>query len=456
MIKFVTFWMGFFALLAILCFPALLNRGAIWFDDSVEYVKSGNAVWTGQDPAFFGQRSIFYSAMIQLLHWNMSSFPIAVFQSIIVITNSFLFVRLMRPGQRLALTWLTLLLAFLMTGVCIYCSLLMPDVLAGVVVLATVSLLHANDEMFDPFERCWLVASLYIAIMSHASNFVLFGSILLSSAAANLATRQCLQLQKTMLVIAVGGFAVLNSCLIHLVVYDRFTLANPTQPPFLLARILADEPGNSYLRTHSTKHDWQISKFGSNLPRDSGAILWSQHGFWMTASPTERQVIKKQAPEVIRTVVLSDPLTQMGSSFENIAILLMRPVDRRLLRSQPLVHDMSRSLNLPIGTEYDQTEQAAGGLKLEWWRTVHAYAYWVTLLLACCCLYFRFERVQLLTVLGAVLCNAAFTACVSGPFSRYHERVAWVLSLMVLCIISKAMEGKFAKDTSKATSLLPS
>jgi len=88
-------------LTGLLLLPAIVNGGPIWFPDSVEYLSVGERFWQtvvhGTHFDFYGQRSILYSAVLFLVHWNASSWPVIVLHAVLVSTNSILVLRALHP-----------------------------------------------------------------------------------------------------------------------------------------------------------------------------------------------------------------------------------------------------------------------------------------------------------------------------------------------------------------------
>ena len=116
--------LGFSLILLALLAPALLNGSPIWFPDSVEYIQTGYWFWQsvlfGKGVENYGQRSIWYSAILFCLHWNINTWPVAFFHGFLVATNSLIVLRIAFPQMgregRLVSVLLLLLVATLVGG----------------------------------------------------------------------------------------------------------------------------------------------------------------------------------------------------------------------------------------------------------------------------------------------------------------------------------------------------
>jgi hypothetical protein len=420
-------------LTGLLLLPAIVNGGPIWFPDSVEYLSVGERFWQtvvhGTHFDFYGQRSILYSAVLFLVHWNTSSWPVIVLHAVLVSTNSVLALRALHPQITNRTSWGTVLTTILTTGVSVYVCFLMPDVLAGVMVLAMVTLLRAGRSLSSPV-YAWVAISLWYGIVSHGANVLLsFGAVGCYCGIAYW-YREKLEMAAIVSVVCVQCIAVVSLVIIHADLYGKFSLQNPRQPVFAMARILADEPGNTYFRQNHKNLPWHVCRYSKDMPKDAGAILWGQPGIW-NRSETERQQLKSEESSVVRTIVFSDPLRQMRSSVWNVWRLVLSPVDYRILRSQTVVTRLIVALPF-MQSEYLNSRQANQRLSLATLRAFHEVGYWLTVLGTLILFLMNRFRFQIAFFSSVILLNAAIAGTLSGPMPRYHERLTWVLTLVAI------------------------
>ena len=145
---------------------------------------------------------------------------------------------------------------------------------------------------------------------------------------------------------------------------------------------------------------------------------------------------------MVKTIVWSDPLQQIYSSLGNVGTLLLQPVDFRILGKQPVVAQLASGLPTSIKDEYGNSRQSRGELSWTALRRVHVGTVCVTLIVSIVFAFRGIHRIELLTILWALLWNAFVTGSLSGPMPRYQERVSWVLTLIVIGIFVASRCGK--------------
>src|SRR5262249_43155340 len=120
------------------------------------------------------------------------------------------------------------------------------------------------------------------ATASHATHLLLAAGLCLPVAAVLLLHRQRPHGAVGRVVAIVLG-AALAQVALHTYLYGKPSLSGKDRPPFLLARVIADGPGRSYLRQHCGELKLAICDYVERLPDNFGDFLWAPNGIWQTA-----------------------------------------------------------------------------------------------------------------------------------------------------------------------------
>jgi len=229
-------------------------------------------------------------------------------------------------------------------------------------------------------------------------------------------------------------------------------------PPFLAARILADGPGRTYLkRSCGQGARWALCRFASLPLDDSQAILWSgdpRKGVFGRANVEERILIDRQQIPFVLSAIAADPAGSVRAALNNAWLTLVNvnledPLrDPHVYLTDPdwkdtyiadLVHDMGS-----CGPDERGCRPRFDPAPLAVW---HGAVMLVALAwLAWAMSDKRTRRLVLdqglgpviLFLLAALVFNAAATGILSGPFSRYQARIAW-LPLLAALLAAKAV-----------------
>jgi hypothetical protein len=142
-----------------LMWPAFYNGYPLLFPDSMTYIGGGKAVaralFLHRFSSEYGFRSFFYSMSILPLHWNVSPWPVAALQCLMVAWVVWLVMRAFVEWGVVRSYLLMMLFLSLLTSASWYAVFIMPDVL-GPILYISIYLLVFAYELLSRAER-WLL-----------------------------------------------------------------------------------------------------------------------------------------------------------------------------------------------------------------------------------------------------------------------------------------------------------
>jgi hypothetical protein len=318
---------------------------------------------------------------------------------------------------------------------------LMPDVFAGIAILAVANL-FALDPGPAPWRRLLWFGLLATALLFHSSHVAV--ALLLLAPATALARlllgRPPWRAAATVaLAIGVG----LAGELAFARVVEAFYGAPPLRPPFLMARLLSGEPGHAYLAATCPGNGLRVCAWLPRLPADSDVFLWSPdpaRGVYGIADAATRRALGAEQTALLAGVLAFDPLGQLAASLGAFAEQLGRfglqefayddsmrgklagmlpPAERAAFVGSALYRG-SFPLGPPDALVRLAVAASAAGLL---WAAAGAR---------------RPDRVLLtfaLVLIGGVVANAAVTGILSTPHDRYQARVIWLVPLVAMIVL---------------------
>jgi hypothetical protein len=466
-----------FAFVALLLFlvPAAINRSPILYPDTIGYFQAGKAAASAAHiplaaraaatPAKEGSggpaakmgintedgvsdaRSVYYGAAFTL-SWALAGiWALPVLQALICVVALHAALRHLAPDASQGLRWALVAGTGLIGGVGIFATTIMPDVFAGLLILA-LAVIAIYRPALSRLELLGWLALGAAAILFHKSHLLLALGMFCALLLLGLVTRRprWTSLGLIALLIAVGGIgqAAFSVAARHagLTVYS---------PPFLLARMIGDRTAERYLRETCPQTHFATCRFVSRMPMTENEFLWSGDGgavgFAGLSAAEKAQICSEQWPIVLGTL-RTHGLEQLGKSvagvFRQIASVgvteyavmprdstttLLHP-DIQAYRARSGIAQDGMPLRLFSGLML--ASYALGGAALAVLATrLHRRATacpatdaWPT----------RLVEATLLVVF-AVLLNGAVCGAISGVFDRYQGRVAWLIPLFALAIL---------------------
>jgi hypothetical protein len=407
---------------ALLLWPAFVNGDPLVFIDTVSYLRAT----TVPEPAW--DKTHVYGPLLHLFHWRWSLWPPAAVQALMLSHLMWMAQAGATPARHLAIC-AALAIA---TSLPWFAATMMPDVLAGVVVLA-LWLLGFQWHRLRPAERGWTLLLTTLAIAAHLSHLVVAVALL---ALTLLLARRAAPVLRVAAPIAA---AVLLLVATNWANHGRATLS-PYGASFLLARLQADGPAAATLREACPGAGWHLCAFAGRLPMDSDEFLWDGSSpLNREADGTPRAMGALQgAPEaraIIAETLRRHPLEVAQAMAGNaLTQLTLVEVGDTLAPTH-----LDLSARRPIRDSFPARELAAFDAGRQRQGTLDAVAaplrplHLAALALALAVLLWRHRLSPLtLCVLVGLAANAFATGALSKPHHRYQARIVWILPLAAL------------------------
>ena len=302
-----------------------------------------------------------------------------------------------------------------------FAGYLMPDLYAGLLILAAALLAFAWDGMRRG-ERLGVVALWTAALTFHLSHLLL--GWLLAILAALLPGRSVGRGLR--LALPACGAVALQAGL-GWIGFGAPGLM-PQSAPFLLARSWEDGPARAYLRQACPDAGWTICAQRDRLAPSAQDFLWHEtDSYWASDLATRAALRAEELPILLRAVA-ADPAGQLGASLADVARQTVRfGLDDFVLgRGAAVTPDDYTFVYLPLAPA---AVWGLGGFTVLLYAATAAGLLTLALLWQGGRLDGR-DRQLVLFVLGALLLNAAVCGALSGPHARYQSRVVWLVPLL--------------------------
>ena len=369
--------------------------------------------------------------------------------------------------EALYLAWMALLSAA--SSLPFFTSFVMPDVFAGAAGAAALIVLLYWDRL-SGWARAGTLALLVFAISTHRSNLLL----VLALAAAGGALLWVMGAggrvaggRAGVLAASAAASAVLGA-LVFLPIAQR--AGEPVRdPPFLMARVLADGPGRRFLNVACARAEaFAVCRYRRLPPEDSDTLLWSNRkatGLFGVSDYPTRLRLEAEEPAFVLRALAYDPVGEIEVAAENAALQLGRShVKSPLADPSWLITDLYwRRTSLPLIIPQAQAcvvrGRCASHIPVELANAVQDAALGLSLLAAAACVLWGVtrpgfaarlrrtgrprdgaaladERVRALALLGLtgvlVLVNAAVCGALSAPVPRYEARLIWLVPAVAM------------------------
>ncbi len=425
------------------------------------------------DKVVLAGRSVYYGAMLYASHLAGGlGWAVAVQALCVAWVLHLLLVRLWGMGHPAFFGVVALLAAT--TPLAVYTGLLMPDVFAGLAVLA-VAVLAVHWRRLARPDR-WLLAGLLLfALASHASHVALAGALLLLALVLRLGLPgwQGLSLPALGVVGACIGAAIAAEWGFALAV-TRAVGAPPLRLPHLTARLVDMGPGAHYLRARcppgegpgalpsptrlpTPQHPYAACAFTANYPTAWTDFLFStdprRGAFALADAATKRRLSQEQLalaldvlrhdPAGVAHGVAADMLRQLGDfrvdvwgyGPRELAMYAGRLPEPLFARMQASRANGTTAFNDAFTAMTYASTLATLGLALYGARRRR--------LGAPACVPHRMEQVALLAIAGLVA-NALVCAALASPMDRFQARLAWLPPMLAMAALALAWRRRRA------------
>ncbi|GGI86537.1 hypothetical protein GCM10007973_23760 [Polymorphobacter multimanifer] len=412
--------------------------------------KSGEAI----NPAAGGAtvqsgRSLYYGSVAWLLTLVGGLWAVVIAQAALLgIVVAMLWYRCL--GLRSHGGFIGVLLGLaLATSAGVFANFVMPDILAGILILSMAMLL-AFWRRLSRAEAAFLFVVAVFATLSHVSHLIVAAAVLSLAALLKLArpARLRFELPNPALgaAAAITFFGIAGTLAFGIVV-KSVTGRTPTHLPHFTAHLVQQPMLAEFLRQNCTPPQprWAVCAYRNRLPLVWTDFLFNKdaaQGSFATADPLQRRAISEQDVPLALAVLRSDPLRMAGMmlgesgrqlaqfSYEDLSPQTKRrfidtsfpPRVREDIHQSRLWHDDSA---LWAGSRIQQ----------------------IVVLLALPLLLFalhglaRSRNVSNAVLLAAIVCSGVvFNAIVCGvlasPYDRFQARVIWLVPLLAITLFA--------------------
>ncbi|MEO8454772.1 MAG: hypothetical protein ABI454_06405, partial [Sphingomicrobium sp.] len=327
--------------------------------------------------------------------------------------------------------WWKLALLAVATPVAFVVCLAIPDIFAGLVILAITLLATAHHGLSVGVRTVsTLIAAAAIAFhMSHVPIALGMTACALAwTAFVRLRLRTPVPRARWLWVAAPFLLGAAATIAFNFVAFGGPSLTGKRYP-LTLARSVAEGPGKWYLDRNCGHLKYAICEiYPHGVPATINALLWGPDGLKRRATPEQMDRIRAEESDVVFAATRAYPLTEVERLGTNFA--------RQLVLFEPGVG----LLNSRIVQDPDGTPQLASAGYSHFWTDVVHWLTAVSLIAALVVLYRRFRadpslRPMILLVVAGILFNDVVCIYFSGIVDRYGARTIWLLPLLALALL---------------------
>lgn len=397
-------------------------------------------------PVLLG-RSVYYGLLILPFVVLFGSLGGVLVQAGLAVLVLWIMLRALGLGQgrQLALYVLAAALALaIFTSLPFFVSLLMPDVFTGFAVAMALSAM-VGWKRLNPFEKVALVSIASFAAMSHSSNILILGAMLVLGLVVRLFCRGVETVG--IMIIAVAAITGVVSERIFIEAVKAQLGEPPIRPPFLTARLINEGPALRLLNEKCPQIGFEACNFRDRMPQDSDTFLWSLHAnegvFSVESHAVQRRLAEQDSRLAWETLRAYPVEVVRHSAAASVRQLFMVKADIFNLHPSEIGELPPR-----YAQELSRSRSAAGKMPMQFFNI----GIYLTTLMAMGLLLFvlarggsREHRVAAVLLLGTVFANALVTGALSKPHNRYNARLLWVLPLAAGAILISARRGSGAR-----------
>jgi putative flippase GtrA len=410
------------------------------------------------ESAIMAGRSVYYGALLYLAHVT-SYLWLAVFAQALV----FLYLAYTLVLKCLRLSFFTFVCAaavtLAITPLSFFISLLVPDVFASYLILGLGILIGFWDKLKLP-DRSILLGIIFYSALTHTSHLILLAALGLLFAIISFLTKRA-HPTRSPYAPPLAIFALIFTALLGQLAFGfaaRHTIhADPIQPPFITARIIADGPGYQFLKENCAQKKFVVCNYMDRLPTPSNTFLWStdqKEGVFSIADLPTRVALSSEQIPFLFDVFRSEPIPMLTSLAKNFVRQLeligtneffVGPDQLQslkdnlpdyyfsgLTRARIVLHD---SILTPLNVWYSLIYFLSAITLIVVW------AFWP-----------RIQSTKLLgdqkqwfyllsiVLIGSML-NAAICGTLSEPVTRYQTRISWLPFILLSLLAASFLKA---------------
>ncbi len=429
--------------------PAIYNGFPLLYPDSMTYLGDGpvlaRKLFLHQSSNYYGMRSFFYSLGILPLHWNVTAWPIIAFQAVLAAYVLWLVARSILPRSTVRAYLALVAVLSTLTPLSWYVSIVMPDILGPALYLTFYLLTFARETM-SRTERLTISGIACWGVTAHATHMILGAGLCALLIGVMLLQRR----PKRQFYRAAGEMVAILAvaAAAQLALYGYFygdPSLNGERPPYLMARIIADGTGRTYLAQHCGELRWELCNRVQTLNGDADHFLWDGDGGWGGASPDEQREMRQEEMPFVLATLHAYPREQISKSLAAFWQQL-QTFGTEDLDPSSFVAEQFDDVLPESRSHYLASRQANNTLHIEEFTAFQIWIVRAFLLAALVLLPFVWGRLsERLTGLGIVIvsiliANAFVTGSMSMVDERYGSRVIWLLPFLVgLCVLDSVV-----------------
>ena len=441
----------------ILLWPLLIFGTPAYFSDSLSYYKGGRAAVAYVEQALSptetafpagggsgggapvkeakGARSVLYSVAAYLLAAPGASMTLlAILQALVTAFVLVIFLQHIAFTRLSHSTAISALIGIATPAAC-FAAFIVPDILAGVLILA-MALLGAEPARLSRSIKVALVGIAAFAVTAHASHPPIALGAALAAAIWFAFRRPGDWISSAALLALPLALGVTATLLSGLVGFGTLSVA-PKRYPLTLARSIEDGPGRWYLERACRTPRYAVCEvFGTEYPDTVPEFLWGDKGVKDRASPEQMDRIRAEESEIVLAAARAYPDAQLRRMIANIAEQSVRFGLTGLGFGQKVVLDRS---GLPVLATTDA--QGASVLLIVEKGTLAAVVLsMIALIFLWPSLPPAFRRLVVLIAAG-IASNVVVCALFSGVADRYQARVIWTVPLLALALLAARLNA---------------
>lgn len=436
--------------------PALINRQPILYSDSVGYFHAGYAALEQLRPrapspsseplptdnhglarqekdGISTARSVYYGLFYVVSYLAGGIWAPIAGQVFITLTCLLLAGRRALEMPIWARLGALLAIGFV-SGLSFFADTVMPDLFAGLMLLAA-GMLFAYGEELPRWETGFWLAVVLLASLFHKSHLLILVLLVAGLFLWRKHRKAVTQLSAAAALGLAGHYAVDLTVL-------RLTGRPPIATPFFLARLIGDGTAQKYLAQACPTRHFATCDYLDRMPMTENEFLWSRdpaRSAMGTADRRTRTAITAESSEIVLATILRYPGEQIVVTAKNVlrqfvtvGVGEFRLVPRDSLGSIAALRPaMARYRASPIAGDKASLLDTLSTIMLIAYIASLAGAAW--LLLRGYTGASPAHRLAVVLMLG-IGANAAVCGAISGVFDRYQGRVSW-LALMAFAIL---------------------
>jgi hypothetical protein len=409
-------------------------------------------------PVILSGRSIYYGALLYASYLVGGLRLAAFMQALLAAACLHMTVRRFVRGERRRVRSFLVLIAMTSFGssLAFFTSYLVPDLFAGLAILAAAHLLSSEPQL-KPDMIFWLLILCASCVM-HSSILLIIAILvtvmLIVSLTWNAPARGRIAL------LGLGLFVGLASEAIYYKSVQMTFGDPPVRPPFVMARLIADGPGALYLRDRCPESGFTVCRYADRVPKSpypaySDAFLWSADptvGVFTAADFDERRRIAAEETSFVAAVFTSDPLAVIRSTLGAVGV--------QATKWQLIEFNLNSAAQSGFAAELPPSQMRLQARTLAFNKRMPVtlvermtLAFALLSLLSLLWLFARGtldQRMRLFVcvLLLGVTADVIVCGAMSTPHDRYLMRVVWLVPLgAYLCLTSR--EGSSNKQVAE-------